>query len=457
MGHSIESVCDAVASSSVFLLRRPRTRVSVKSPISRVFRSLGGFNYRLWIGGAFISNVGTWVQRTAQDWLVFTQLTHHDASAVGLVMALQYGPQLLLLPWTGFAADHCSRRKLLIATQATMGVLALALGALTVAGSVQLWQVYVFAFLFGCAAALDAPVRHTFVAELVGDEHLHNAVALNSTSFNAARMVGPAVAGLVIATIGTGWSFLINGATFIAVLISLTVLRVAELRPHARAERAKGSFTEGFRYVWGRPDLKAILLMLFLVGTFGLNFPIFISTMAINIFHADARGYGLLSSIMAIGTVTGALLGAGRERPRFGLLLLGAGVFGIGCTLAALAPGYWLFAGALLLIGVAALTFTNTTNSLMQLTTEPAMRGRVMALRVGVALGGTPIGAPIVGWVANHCGPRWALGVGAVSGFAAALVGGIFLVREFRRVEGTSGHPGSEHCGRPSKHTGFDL
>jgi len=405
----------------------------MKAPFAGVFRSLRGFNYRVWAAGAFVSNIGTWVQRTAQDWLVFTQLTDHDASAVGLVMALQFGPQLLLLPWTGFVADHFNQRKLLIATQATMGGLALALGILTITGVVQLWHVYVFAFLFGSAAAFDAPVRQTFVAELVGDEDLHNAVALNSTSFNAARMIGPAVSGLVIAAIGTGWSFLMNGASFVAVLISLAFLRIAELRPNARAQRAKGSFTEGFRYVWGRPDLKAILVMLFLVGTFGLNFPIFISTMAVGVFHADARGYGLLSSIMAIGTMAGALLGAQRNKPRFDLLLIGAGVFGFGCTLAAFAPSYWFFAAALVVIGVAALTLTNTTNSLMQLSTEPAMRGRVMALRVAVALGGTPIGAPIVGWVANTCGPRWALGIGATSGFAAALVAVYVSAREGRR------------------------
>ena len=393
------------------------------------FRSLRGFNYRVWVGGAFVSNVGTWVQRTAQDWLVFTQLTHHDASAVGLVMALQFGPQFLLLPWTGVAADRFDQRRLLLVTQATMGALALSLGALTVAGVVRLWHVYVFAFLFGSAAAFDAPVRQTFVAELVGDEDLHNAVALNSTSFNAARMIGPAVSGVVIGVIGTGWAFLINGASFVAVLVSLMSLRTAELRPNARAHRSAGGFVEGLAYVWRRPDLKAILVMLFLIGTFGLNFPIFISTMAVGVFHADAAGYGLLSSIMAIGTVSGALLGARRERPSFRLLLIGAALFGLGCTLAASAPSYWFFAGALVVIGVAALTLTNTSNSLMQLSTETAMRGRVMALRVSVALGGTPIGAPIVGWVADHCGPRWALGVGAASGFTAAIVACAFSHR----------------------------
>ena len=404
-----------------------------KSPFAATFRSMRHFNYRVWAAGSLVSNIGTWVQRTAQDWLVFAELTHHDASAVGTVMALQFAPQLLLLPWTGYAADHFNQRKLLIATQATMGGLSLALGALTVLGIVQLWHVYIFAFLFGSAAALDAPVRQTFVAELVGDEDLSNAVALNSTSFNAARMVGPAISGIVIAAIGTGWAFLINGVSFIAVLVSLAFLRVGQLRANARANRAKGNFVEGLRYVWSRTDLKAMLIMLFLIGTFGLNFPIFISAMAVGIFHADAKGYGLLSSMMAIGTITGALLNAGRDRVRFQSLLVGAGVFGIGCTLAAFAPGYWPFAAVLIVTGIAALTFTNTTNSLMQLSTAPAMRGRVMALRVSIALGGTPIGAPIVGWVANHFGPRWALAIGAASGFAAALVGLYAVMRQARR------------------------
>jgi MFS family permease len=409
----------------------------MKTPLAGVFRSLRGFNYRVWAIGAFVSNVGTWVQRTAQDWLVFTQLTHHDASAVGWVMALQFGPQLLWLPWTGFAADHFNQRKLLFATQAAMGGLALLLGMLTVTGVVRLWHVYLFAFLFGSVAAFDVPVRQTFVAELVGDEALHNAVALNSTSFNAARMAGPAVCGLVIAAIGTGWAFLINGASFVAVLISLAFLRVHELHPNARAHRARGGFTEGLRYVRGRADLKAILLMLFVIGIFGLNFPIFISTMAVGVFHADARSYGLLSSLMALGTVAGALVSASLDKPRFGLLLAGAGLLGLGCSLAAVARSYWLFAAALVVIGVAALTFFSMTNSLSQLATEPALRGRVMALGAGAALGAMTIGAPITGWLADHYGPRWALGAGAASGFAAALVAACAWTREGRRPNAT--------------------
>jgi MFS family permease len=247
-------------------------------------------------------------------------------------------------------------------------------------------------------------------------------VALNSTSFNAAQMIGPAVAGLLIASVGIGWAFLLNGLSFAAVLISMSFFRLSELHASARALRTTDGFLEGLRYVWRKPDLKAILSMLFLIGAFGLNFPIFISTMAVNVFHSDARGFGLLSSLLAAGTLSGALLAASLEKPSLASLLVGAGVFGLGCTLAALAPGYWWFAATLTIVGAAALTFTNGTNSIMQLSTEPAMRGRVMALRVGIALGGTPIGAPIVGWVANHFGPRWALGVGAGAGFAAALV-----------------------------------
>jgi MFS family permease len=319
-------------------------------------------------------------------------------------------------------------------TQASMGVLALALGVLTIAGSVRLWHVYVFAFLFGSVAALDAPVRQTFVGELVGDEHLSNAVALNSTSFNAGRMVGPAVAGLVIAKVGTGWAFVANGLSFAAVLISIFLFRVSELRPSIRAHRSPGRFMEGLRYVWNRPDLRTILIMLFLIGTFGLNFPVFISTMAVKVFRTDARGFGLLSSLMAVGTISGSLFAAVQQKPRFASLLIGSAVFGIGCTLAALAPGYWWFGAALIVTGAAALTFTNATNSMMQLSTEPAMRGRVMALRVAVALGGTPVGAPIVGWVANRFGPRWALGVGASSGVAAAIVAIYFLMRTTRQT-----------------------
>jgi MFS family permease len=399
----------------------------VSAPATGAFRSLGTFNYRVWSIGALVSNVGTWMQRTAQDWLVLTQLTHNNATAVGVVMSLQFGPQLLLLPLTGFAADHLDRRKLVIATQAIMGALALGLGLLTVTGVVRLWHVYLFAFLLGCVAAFDSPARQTFVSELVGEENLSNAVALNSTSFNVARTIGPAVAGVLIAAVGTGWVFLINATSFVAVLCSLRFLRVDELHRGNKSPRSRGSLVEGFRYVWGRPDLKAVLFMLFLVGTFGLNFAIFISTMSVTAFHGGSGQYGLLTSIMAIGSVIGALLAAGRAKPDIKLLLHSAAIFGFGCMLAALMPSYGLFGVALVITGVASQTLTTSTNSYVQLSTDPAMRGRVIAILLAIALGGTPIGAPIVGWVADTFGPRWALGVGAAAGFGAAAVAICYL------------------------------
>jgi MFS family permease len=401
----------------------------MRNPLSKAFRALESFNFRLWTAGALVSNIGTWMQRVAQDWIVLTQLTHHDATALGIVTALQFAPQLLLVPWSGSAADRFNKRKLLMLTQASMGVLATALGILTISGYVRLWHVYVFAFLFGAAAAMDGPVRQTFVGELVGDKHLPNAVALNSISFVACQMIGPAVAGLVIAKIGTGWAFLSNGISFGAVLLSMYLLRVHELKTIARASRVPSSFIDSLRYMWARPDLQSILVMLVLIGTFGMNLTIFISTMAVNVFHADARGFGLLSSMMAVGTISGALLSARRDKPNFGTLCLGTGVFGIGCTVAAFAPGYWWFAASLAVIGVAVITFMTATNSMIQLSTEPIMRGRVVATGMGLMLGGTAIGAPIVGWVANHFGPRMSLGIGALSAFLAAMVAALRMAK----------------------------
>ena len=401
----------------------------MKNQLFATFRSLRSYNFRLWMAGSLVSNIGTWIQRVAQDWLVLTQLTHHDASALGIVTGLQFAPQLLLLPWTGSAADRLNQRALLLFTQAAMGVLALLLGVLTLTGVVRLWHVYVFAFLFGSAAALDAPVRQTFVTEMVGEGDLPNAVALNSTSFNAAQMIGPAVAGLLIAGAGMGWAFVCNGLSFAAVLLSLSFFRLSELRNSARAHRARSGFREGLRYVRGRPDLMAILVMLFLIGTFALNFPIFIATMAVKVFHSGAQAFGLLSSIAAVGSVSGGLFAASRRKPGLLSLAFGSAVFGLGWTFGALAPGYWWFAGALALAGAASLTLTNGTNSIMQLSTDPAMRGRVMALRVGVALGGMTLGAPLLGWIANRFGPRWSLAVGAGACFTAALVGAYALVR----------------------------
>lgn len=396
--------------------------------MSGTFRSLSIPNYRVWAIGSSVSNIGTWMQRTAQDWLVLTQLTHQNATAVGIVMALQFGPQLLMLPLSGSTADHFDRRKLLIATQVLMCLLALGLGILTVTGLVQLWHVYCFAFGLGCVAAFDAPARQTFVSELVGEADLSNAVALNSASFNAARLIGPAIAGVLITLIGTGWVFLLNAASFVAVLYSMSLLRTSELHLRERGVMKRGALMDGFRYVWARPDLKAVLFMLFLIGTFGLNFPIYISTMAVGVFHVGAHEFGLLTSFMAIGSVSGALLSAKRAQPRMTLLFSAAALFGVGFVFAAIMPSYWMFAVALVFIGAYAQTFTTTANGTLQLSTEPDMRGRVMAIFLAVTLGGTPLGGPIVGYVADTFGPRWAMAVGASAGFGAALIGLRYLI-----------------------------
>lgn len=400
----------------------PSAGASLTPRLQRTFRSLSKRNYRVWAAGSFVSNVGTWMQRIAQDWLVLTQLTNHSGTAVGVVMALQFGPPIVLMPLVGRVADRVDRRKLLLATQSAMAATALGLGLLVITGLVTLWQVYVFAGLMGCISAFDAPVRQTFVAELVGDEDLPNAIALNSTLFNSARLIGPAVGGVLIAAIGTGWLFIINGLSFIAVLASLLKIRVSELRPLPKNPALKVTMTDGLRYVKRKPDLVIALTMLFLIGTYGLNFPLFISTMSVTVFQGGPHLYGALSSALAVGSVLGALLAAGREQPRLTLLAGSAVGFGVAATLAALMPNVWSFGLTLVAVGSMAQTFTTSTNSLVQLRTDPAMRGRVMAIYMAIFLGCTPLGAPLLGWVSDVFGPRWAIGMGAASGFVAAMV-----------------------------------
>lgn len=397
------------------------------------FRSLLHFNYRLWALGALVSNVGTWMQRTAQDWMVLTQLTHNDATAVGIVMSLQFGPQLLLTPIAGTAADRMDRQRLLKLTQLLMGLLALVLGVLTLAGRAQLWHVYLLAFLLGCVTAFDAPARQTFVGDLVGDADLANAVALNATSFHAARLIGPAAAGLIITGLGAGWAFVLNGASFGAVLVALFALRTGELHPRQRPVKEQAGFVQGLRYVRRRADLVAVFLMMFLVSTFGLNFAIFIPTMAVEAFHAGATQFGTLASVMGIGSVAGALFAAQQERPRFAVLLIASAIFGAACAGSALAPNLWLFGVALVAAGAAAQVYMTLTNSLVQLSTEQSLRGRVMAILLAIILGCTPLGAPVIGWITDVVGPRWALGVAAASGFAAVLIGMRYLVQHGRR------------------------
>ncbi|MFC0680170.1 MFS transporter [Lysobacter korlensis] len=394
-----------------------------------MFHSLRSFNYRLWFAGALVSNIGTWMQRTAQDWIVLTELTDHDAVAVGITMALQFVPQLLLLPWTGVIADTFNRRKLMLATQLSSAVLCLVLALLVLTGTVELWHVYVLATLLGVSAALDAPARQTFVAELVSDSKLPNAVALNSASFHGARLAGPAVAGLLIAFVGAGWVFAINGLTYGAVIAAILFMRVVELRAAPRAKRAKGQLRAGFRYVRSRSDIVVVLVMIFLMGTFGFNFAIFIATMSTVEFGRGAAEYGILSSVMAVGSLAGALLAARRERPRMRILVAAAAGFGFACTAAAFAPSFELFGLALTLVGVTSITLMTSANAYVQTTTPAMLRGRVMALYMAIFTGGTPIGAPLVGAVSNGLGPRWAIGVAAAAGIVAAAVAVVWVVR----------------------------
>ena len=387
-----------------------------------MFRSLAVWNYRVWFAGSLASNVGTWMQRTAQSWIVLTELTDHDATALGIVTGLQFGPQLLLAPYAGVLADRFPKRRVLACTQVAMGLLALALGLIITLGVAELWHVYLFALLLGVAASFDAPARQGLVAELVEPELLSNAVALNSTSFNGARLVGPAVAGVLTVWIGSGPVFLVNAATFAATLWALGAMRAEELRSPPRAPRGPGQLREGLRYVAGRGDLVAILVAMFLLSTFGLNFPVFTATMSTMAFDRDADAFGLLNSVIAIGSVAGALVAARRDRPRFRVLVASLALFGVSCGVAALAPDYWTFAIALVPVGFTAISSLNTANALVQGSTEPTMRGRVMALYLAVLLGGAPVGGPLLGWLVEIVGPRGALAIGGASGVIASVV-----------------------------------
>lgn len=393
-----------------------------------MFRSLSVRNYRLWFGGALVSNTGAWMQRIAQDWLVLTQLTDEDATAVGVTMALNFAPQLLLVPLTGVVADRFNRRVILFITQTTMAALGLGLGILTLTGVIQLWMVFVFAGALGVASAFDAPVRQAFVSELVPADKLANAVSLNATAFNGARLIGPAVAGLLVAAVGSGWVFLINAASFVGVLVALALLRRSELEHFTRPKRGNG-LRDGIRYVRGRPDIVLVMVLVFLMGAFGFNFSVFLATMARVEFDRDADVFGVLSSVLAIGSVAGALLTARHDRPRLRTIAIAGLGFGIGLGAGALSPNIWVFGLTLVFTGFCSLTMIATANAYVQTTVRPSMRGRVMALYLAIFLGASPVGAPIVGYVADTLGPRYALGVGMLAGIITAAVAAAFYVR----------------------------
>jgi Arabinose efflux permease len=393
-----------------------------------MFSSLGVRNYRLWFGGALVSNTGAWMQRIAQDWLVLTQLTDDDATAVGITVALNFAPQLLLVPITGVVADRFNRRTILFLTQISMALLGLGLGILTLTGVVQLWMVFGFALALGIVSAFDAPVRQAFVSELVPADKLTNAVSLNAAAFNGARLVGPAVAGLLVAAVGSGWVFIINAASFVGVLGALALLRTADFQSFKRPPRGN-ALRDGVRYVRKRPDIILVFVMVFLMGTFGFNFSVYLATMARIEFDRDASVFGVLSSVLAVGSLAGALLAARRERPRLRTIAIAGLGFGLSLGAAALAPNIYVFGAILVTTGFCSLTMVTTANAYVQTTTRPSMRGRVMALYLAIFLGGTPLGAPIVGFVADVLGPRWALGVGCLAGVLTGVIAAVFFVR----------------------------
>ncbi|MGK3954746.1 MFS transporter [Arthrobacter sp. R4] len=392
--------------------------------MSAMFRALENRNYRIWAGGALVSNVGTWMQRIAQDWLVLTVLTDHSGTAVGITTALQFLPSLLLGPYGGVLADRYLKRRILLWTQVAMGLCGLAIGLLVVTGNAQLWHAYLAALCLGLASAIDAPARQAFVSELVGREHVTNAVSLNSASFNTARLTGPAIAGVLIAWVGTGPVFLLNAVSFAGVIISLLRIRTSELTLATPAARSKHPVMDGLGYVRQRPDLVLILVMVSVIGAFGMNFAITNALMATVEFRAGPGEFGLLGSVMAVGTLAGALLAARRSGPRLRFLLGGALGVGVFSLLASASPSIWLYAAVLIPLGLACITFLNSCNTTIQLTVEPQFRGRVLALYLAILQGGTAVGAPLLGWIGTEFGARWSV---AAAG-AIVLLTGLFAV-----------------------------
>ena len=396
--------------------------------MSPTFSSLSIRNYRIYATGAFVSNIGTWMGRVAQDWLVLTVLTDHSSKALGIVTGLQFLPFLLLAPWAGMIADRFPKRKTLLLTQTGLATSSLLLGLLAVTGTAQLWMVYAIALFTGVATAIDNPARQSFLSEMVPRVRLANAVSLNSASFNAGRLIGPGIAGLTIAAFNTGVALLLNTLTFVAVLVALVMLRPQELRP-APVTRGKGAIRDGVRYVKSRPDIVLVMFLVFVLGTFGMNFQITTALMATKEFGKGPEEYGLLGSIMAIGSLSAALLSARRPHPRLRTLLVALAGFVVATLLASIAPTYVLFAVALVPVGLSALTALTTANAMVQLRVEPFMRGRVMALYMAIFMGGTPLGAPIIGWIGDAFGARWTIAIGTVAvGFALAGVS-VWLAR----------------------------
>ncbi|EPD57038.1 hypothetical protein HMPREF1211_06767 [Streptomyces sp. HGB0020] len=392
-----------------------------------MFSSLRIRNYRLFFVGQVVSNIGTWMQRIAQDWLVLS-LTG-SATAVGFTTALQFLPMLLFGLYGGVLVDRLPKRRALLFTQTAMALTGVALAVLTLSGHVQVWHVYLAAFAVGLATVVDNPARQSFVSEMVGPAQLQNAVSLNSANFQSARLIGPAVAGLMITGVGTGWAFLFNGLSFVATIGGLLLMRARELHVVERSPRGKGQLREGLRYVAGRPDLTWTIVLVGFIGTFGFNFPVYLSAFADDVFHAGAGAYSLFNTLMAVGSLAGALLAARRGTARMRVMIAAAVAFGGLELVAAVAPSLWLFALIMAPIGMFGMTVNVTANTSVQMSTDPVMRGRVLSLYMMVFMGGTPIGAPIAGWVTDAYGVRAGLAVGGAIATAAAVVVGLVLAR----------------------------
>jgi len=404
--------------------------------ISKVtFAAMAVPNYRRYIRGQSISLIGTWMQMTAQAWLVLT-LTH-SSTVLGVIVALQTIPVLLLAPYGGVIADRVDKRRLMIALQSAMGIQALVLGLLTVAGAVHVWEIGILAALLGFNNAFENPSRQSFMLEMVGPEHLRNAVSLNSVLVNVARSIGPAVAGLLIATVGDGVCFLANAASFVAVVASLVTMDTSALSPTESAPRAKGQLREGFRYVRSTPALAVPLLMMGVVGCLTYEFQVSLPVMASRGLHVGPTGFGFMTAAMGVGAIVGGLRVAARGKTGLAPLVAAACGFGVTVTLAALAPSLALELAALAFAGAASISFMSTGNSTLQLSAEPSMRGRVMSLWFVAFQGSTPIGGPIVGVVMAGFGARAGLGIGALACAAAAVLG----TAAMRRQRGLGSEP----------------
>ncbi|CAN5870850.1 MFS transporter [soil metagenome] len=393
-----------------------------------MFSSLAIRNYRIYAAGAIVSNAGTWMGRVAQDWVVLTELTDNSAQALGIVTGLQFLPMLLLAPIGGAISDRFAKRRVMMVSQSVMALTAVIMGVMVLAGVMELWHMYLLAFLQGSAAAIDAPTRQSFVSEMVPPGQLTNAVGLNSASFHGGRLIGPALAGLLIAAFGTGPTLLVNAATFVAVLVALMSMDGRTLTPAPRS-RGKGRIREGVAYVRHRPDIILIMMLVFVLGTFGMNFQLTNALMSTAVFGKGVAEFGLVGSVMAIGSLGGALLAARRERPRLRHLLGAMGAFSLCTLLVGLAPNFVTYTLLLIPTGLSALTAMVTANSMVQLSVDPAVRGRVMSLYMAVFMGGTPLGSPFIGWIGETFGARWTVLIATFTCGAAVIAAVVYVMR----------------------------